>query len=207
MSDCVNLRVVLATEMTPDPFGLFAFDGVLGLGLNALTLDPHFSFFGQMSEQNPAVRPHFSVFLARNDGGESMITFGGYDDRLAASELKWAPVAMEELGYWQVQVKSIRIGDTLLNDCADGSCRAILDTGTSMLGVPRQATRAMHRLLARHVPEDSYRDASEIDCRRVPGTQIHFDLGSAVVSLSVEDYSRPTPFNMTVPGTGATKLF
>merc|ERR1719329_1573257 len=29
----VRVRIVLATERTPDPLGLFAFDGVLGLGL------------------------------------------------------------------------------------------------------------------------------------------------------------------------------
>jgi len=114
---------------------------------------------------------------------------------------------MQELGYWQVQVKSVRIGETVLEDCADGGCRAILDTGTSLLGVPRQAARTMHRLLARHVPKDSYSDASEIDCRRVPGTQIHFDLGGPVVSLAVEDYSRPTPFNMTLPGKNTSGLF
>jgi len=205
--NCVNLRIVLATEMTPDPFGLFAFDGVLGLGLDALTLNPGFSFFAQMAEQNPSVHPRFAVFLARNDDGESMISFGGHDERRASTDLEWAPVALPELGYWQVQVKSVRIGDTVLEDCADGSCRAILDTGTSLLGVPRQAARTMHRLLARHVPKDSYKDVSDIDCRTVPGTQIHFDLGGPTVSLAVEDYSRPSPFNMTLPGKNASGLF
>merc|ERR1719231_1779411 len=33
---------------------------------------------------------------------------------------------------------------------------------------------------------------------------MHFDLGSTVVSLSTEDYSRPTPVNMTVPATKGT---
>lgn len=206
-AECATLRMVLATEMTPDPFGLFAFDGVLGLGLDALTLNPGFGFFGQMSAQNPAIAPRFSVFLARHDGGESLIVFGGYDERRAASEMKWAPVAMEELGYWQVQVKSVRIGDVELEDCADGSCRAILDTGTSLLGVPKQSARALHRLLARPVPEDAYSDPSDIDCRRVPGSLIHFDLGGPVVTLGVEDYSRPTPFNMSVPGKDAARLF
>merc|ERR550539_625615 len=136
-----------------------------------------------------------------------MISFGGHDERRASSEIEWAPVAMEDLGYWQVQIKNVRIGETVLEDCADGSCRAILDTGTSLLGVPRQSARIMHRLLARHVPQDTYVDASEIDCRQVPGTSIDFDLGGPVVSLSVEDYSRPTPFNMSIPGKNTSGLF
>lgn len=201
---CVRLRTVLATRMTPDPFGLFAFDGVLGLGLDALTLAPQFSLLSQMFSQNPEVSPRFSVFLARSDDGESEISFGGHDRGRAASALEWAVVAKAELGYWQVEVKAVRIGGNTLDECADGSCRAILDTGTSLLGVPRSAARTMHRLLARHVPESAYSDASQVDCRTVPGNRIDFELASgAVVSLDSEDYSRPTPFNMTLPATNA----
>lgn len=212
---CVQLRIVLATEMTPDPFGLFAFDGVLGLGLDALTLDPKFSFFGQMARQTE-MPARFSVFLARSDEGASFISFGGYDEARASTAMEWVPVAMQELGYWQVQIRSVMIGDTPLEDCADGSCRAILDTGTSLLGVPRQVARVMHRLLARPVPEEEDNaDADQIDCREVPGQQLHFDLGGPVVTLGAEDYSRPTPFNMPVDSLqlaaawrkDATKLF
>merc|ERR1712217_384138 len=122
------------------------------------------------------MQPRFAVFLARSDKGRSAIAFGGHEEQWAASEVRWTPVAMQELGYWQVQIKSVRIGDEVLEDCADGGCRAILDTGTSLLGVPRQVSRTMHRLLARAVAEDSYTDPSEIDCRRVAGQQLHFDL-------------------------------
>jgi hypothetical protein len=207
---CVDLRVVLATSMTPEPFGLFDFDGVLGLGMQAMALSPEFSFFEQISAQNPSMKPLFSVFLARNDDGQSAISFGGLEERWAASEVKWAPVAMPELGYWQVQIKSLSIGGTVIEDCSDGGCRAILDTGTSLLGVPRQSLRTMHRLLARPLPaetEGGPADPSETDCRSVPGAQIVFELeGGAVITLGTEDYSRPRPLNMTLapaPATGA----
>lgn len=197
---CVALRVVLANKMSHEPFGLFKFDGVLGLGFNALTLDPHFSFFGMMAKQHPTMRPQFSVFLSRDDEGKSEISFGGYDVQRTASEMLWAPVAMQELGYWQVQIKSIRIGDTVLDDCADGGCRAIVDTGTSLLGVPRQISRTMHRLLARPLPTGA--DPESTDCRTVDGSTLEFDLGGPVISLAAEDYSRPAPFNITTPGYG-----
>jgi hypothetical protein len=191
------MRLVLATEMTEDPFSHFAFDGVMGLGLDSLRLDPKFSFFGEMVKQDASILPQFSVFLSRQEGGESMITFGGHDKQKAASDIAWTPVVMPELGYWLLQIKQIRIGDTILDDCADGECRAIADTGTSLLGVPRVASRNMHRLLARPAPSD--KNPSEIDCRQVPGLSIDFDLGDTVVSIPVEDYSRPAPINMTSP--------
>jgi len=196
---CVELQVVLGTEMTEDPFGLFDFDGVLGLGLSALTLDDNFGFFGQMLRQSPQLQPQIGVFLARHDEGENVVTFGGYDKTRASSELAWSPVANPDLGYWQVQIVSMRIGDVVVNDCADGQCNAILDTGTSLLGVPRSITRTMQRQLARPVPQNA--DGTQpIDCRTVPGLKVHFELaGGTIVSLTNEEYSKPTPLNLTLP--------
>jgi hypothetical protein len=203
MVECVDLRLVLATEMTPDPFSYFAFDGVMGLGLDALRLHSKFSIFGEMINQNPRMLPQFSVFLSRYEDGESTISFGGVDTKRAETDIQWAPVAMAELGYWQVQIKQVRIGETILDDCAEGDCRAILDTGTSLLGVPRLAARSMHRLLARPAPSQGQNPA-EIDCRQVPGYTIDFDLDGTVISLPVEDYSRPAPINMSTASNGST---
>lgn len=203
---CITFHVVLATEMTAEPFGLFAFDGVLGLGLSALALSQDLSFMSQLTRQHPTMLPQFSVFLARGEAETSSISFGGYDATLASTSLQWAPVALPELGYWQVQLAHVRIGDTVLEECEDGSCRAILDTGTSLLGVPRQMTRRMHSLLLRKVSDDQLEDTTNIDCRRVPGAMIHFDLGDSIISVAPEDYSRPAPFNMTATNSKLSTL-
>jgi hypothetical protein len=186
--------------MTEDPFSLFAFDGVLGLGLSPLTIDPHFSFFSELMRQKEGMSATFGVFLARTDQGESVISLGGYDMSLTTSELAWAPVAKADQGYWQVQVKGVRIGDTPIGDCEDGKCYAILDTGTSLLGIPRVMTRGMHRLLARAVPSEESQDITKVDCRQIPGQKMHFDVGDTTITLEEEDFSRPAPFNMTVKG-------
>lgn len=209
---CTALRFVVAVEMTDDPFGLFQFDGVLGLGLEALTIDPHFSFFSQFAGRHPEMSAVFAVYLSRHDGGENIISFGGYNESRLSSEIKWSPVARSELGYWQVQIKHVRIGDEVLDECEHASCYAVLDTGTSQLGVPRGMLRTMHRGLARPVAQATLLDADDIDCRNIPGAPIHFDLGDHIVTLGVEDHSRPQPFNMSRPpdanGEGASwKLF
>mmetsp|Transcript_7992 Transcript_7992/g.18398 ORF Transcript_7992/g.18398 Transcript_7992/m.18398 type:complete len:495 (-) Transcript_7992:23-1507(-) len=196
--DCVEANMVIAKKMTEEPFGLFQFDGVLGLGFGSLALNPHFSIFSQMVDGLSEMKPVFSVILARTDEGQSAISFGGHDTSWATSEIQWSPVAMQELGYWQVQLKSIRIGGTVLDDCADGTCRAILDTGTSLLGVPRLASRSMQKMLARSVPHGMGSDRAAVDCREVPGVDVHFELGNGlVIKLTPEDYSRPKPLNMT----------
>jgi len=205
--DCTTVRLLLANEMSEDPFGLFVFDGVLGLGLDALALNPEFSFFGRMTRQQPSMLPQFSVFLARNDESLSTISFGGYQSERAASALSWTSVAMPELGYWQVTIQSVRIGGDVVEDCEAGRCRAILDTGTSLLGVPRQVSRPMQRLLARVPPPDAGDgDAEDIDCRNVEGLDIEFDLGEQVIKVGAEDYSRPRPFNITANTTQGWEL-
>jgi len=208
---CATARMILAAEMTDDPFGMFEFDGVLGLGLKALTLAPEFSIISQMLQAHKTMKPQFAVYLGRYDGDESAISFGGYDPSRFVSTVKWAPVWRPELGYWQVQIKRIRMGDVVLEECETGGCRAIFDTGTSLLGVPRAFTRTMHRGLARLLPQDvPTEDAANVDCRTVPGRSIQVDLGEQVISLGVEDYSRPAPSNVTMPrkdGVAGWKMF
>eukprot|EP00747_Dinoflagellata_sp_TGD_P164126 gnl/TRDRNA2_/TRDRNA2_183615_c0_seq1.p1 gnl/TRDRNA2_/TRDRNA2_183615_c0~~gnl/TRDRNA2_/TRDRNA2_183615_c0_seq1.p1 ORF type:complete len:470 (-),score=81.78 gnl/TRDRNA2_/TRDRNA2_183615_c0_seq1:90-1499(-) len=203
--DCAKgLRVVVATEMTADPFAMFKFDGVMGLGLEALTLDPHFSFFKQLLAHNPTMQPRFAFFLAMHDENDSVISFGGHDPRHATTGLSWEPVAAPELGYWQVKIKRVSIGATVLDYCLEGGCRAILDTGTSLLGVPKDAARTLHRLLARKVPQGL---GPNIDCRGLEGHSIDFELESGnVINLEAQDYSRQAPFNMTVPNSDKSQL-
>mmetsp|Transcript_65833 Transcript_65833/g.154084 ORF Transcript_65833/g.154084 Transcript_65833/m.154084 type:complete len:575 (-) Transcript_65833:50-1774(-) len=211
---CATVNMVVANDMSDQPFSLFHFDGILGLGLEALSLGPGFSFFGQMAAELP-MQSRFSVFLARSDQGQSSISFGGHDESKAASGFSWVPVAKPELGYWQVQVYQVRIGDVVLDECADGGCRAILDTGTSLLGAPRQAIKTLHSLLSRNVlvaphgigngegfvTQEMADQALARDCREQEGALLTFDLGPEVpgIALDPEDYFRPKPFNMTVP--------
>merc|ERR1719263_732379 len=63
----------------------------------------------------------------------------------------------------------------------------------------------MHKLLARLAPTDGV-DPSEIDCRQVAGHPIEFDIGDVTVSLPVEDYSRPSPINMTSPDSNNSSM-
>lgn len=187
-ASCSRVRVILATEMTSDPFGNFEFDGVMGLGLESLVVDPEFSFFGQMMKQHSLQEARFGYFLSRSDHEASEISFGGHDQRRVASELQWAPVHRPELGYWQVRVRSVMVGNTTLDLCESGDCVAIADTGTSLIGVPRPVAQHLHWLLARKVPDDP----SEIDCREFPGPELVFDLDGVKLTLGPEDYSRPT---------------
>lgn len=198
-ASCVTSRLVAATEMTEDPFHNFNFDGVLGLSLSKLSITPEFNFFGQMANQSQVgFKPQFAVFLSSSPTVSSEISFGGYQPSRLAGPLQWAPVADPEYGYWNLKLESVTVGEERLAICETGQCRAILDSGTSLLGVPRTELRRMHRMLARVLPEEH----GQVDCRLRDGPPIHFNFGTFTISIDAEDYSRMGPASMLVAGGG-----
>lgn len=203
---CTKARVVLAKEMTDEPFRKFKFDGVLGLGMEALSLNPAFNFFGQMS-RGRKMPPVFGIYLAQSDDVHSEISFGGHNVARMAGPMQWVPVADAKHGFWQVKIKRAFIGTQPVPLCEDGDCQAILDSGTSLLGVPSQSLQKLHYMMARKALASLGAD-QEADCRREPGPALRFVLEQGLeVQLEAEDYSRPAP--MKVPsktGSAATSV-
>jgi saccharopepsin len=197
---CTKARVVLAREMSDEPFQKFKFDGVLGLGMEALSLNPAFNFFGQMSRNTQMVSV-FSLYLSQSDEENSEISFGGLNPARSAGPTHWVPIASPERGYWQIKIKRVFVGSQPVPFCDDGECRAILDSGTSLLGVPQQLMQKLHWLLARKVSSGSSATAErqQVDCRQESGSLLRFEVEQEgfEVQLEAKDYSRPAP--MTVP--------
>lgn len=181
------MRVITATEMTEEPFYNFDFDGVVGLGLSALVVDPEFSYFGELARTGVLPEPRFGFYLSNSDDVPSELSFGGHDERRVSEPLRWTPVKHPELGYWQVGIKSVKIAGTQLSLCDAGTCIGIVDSGTSLLGVPKHAVRDIHWKLARKVAGDP----AQLNCREHAGPDLVFDLGGFEITLGPEDYSRP----------------
>merc|ERR1719356_2061895 len=64
---CIEATIVMAVEMTNQPFKFFNFDGILGLALDSLALSPEFSFFHQLESLGHTSALRFGVYLA-DDG-------------------------------------------------------------------------------------------------------------------------------------------
>jgi len=200
---CAPVRVVLAREMTDEPFGAFRFDGVVGLGLDSLSLDPEFSLFGQFAKSAGLAEACFGYFLSRSDAVPSEIAFGGHDARRVASELQWTPVRRPELGYWQVGIRGISIAGQPLEACQSGACTAVVDTGTSLLGAPREMLRDVHVQLARKVAGNPER----VNCRWEAGPELVVELDGGVrLALGPEDYSRAAAMRVVQASSNRTQV-
>eukprot|EP00747_Dinoflagellata_sp_TGD_P162195 gnl/TRDRNA2_/TRDRNA2_179530_c0_seq1.p1 gnl/TRDRNA2_/TRDRNA2_179530_c0~~gnl/TRDRNA2_/TRDRNA2_179530_c0_seq1.p1 ORF type:complete len:490 (+),score=120.97 gnl/TRDRNA2_/TRDRNA2_179530_c0_seq1:81-1550(+) len=187
-NECVMLNMVEAVEMTDQPFKSFLFDGIFGLGLNKLSLSPAFSFLTTMQKSNKVKNPWFGVYLTDGENGEeSEIALGGSNPRRYEGDLQWAKVAMPQLGHWQVAIHAIRIGGKTMDICEDGTCRGIVDTGTSHLGIPGTAVQEIADLLT--VTLDNELD----DCRHAKGINVEIDVGNFTLELSPHNYMRKLP--------------
>jgi hypothetical protein len=191
-SICVESHIVMAVEMSTTPFKNFGFDGIMGLGLPVLALSPEFSVFNMLTRGDQLGAPHFGVFLTDGEDGEtSEIAIGGHNHKRLLEPLAWSPVAKPELGYWLVDIVALRIDGVEMDFCKDGSCRGVMDTGTSHLGVPSPHDKMIAEMLTA--------DAGELnDCREVRAPRIEIEIKGLNITLDPENYMRKIPLSKGV---------
>mmetsp|Transcript_9084 Transcript_9084/g.15700 ORF Transcript_9084/g.15700 Transcript_9084/m.15700 type:complete len:743 (+) Transcript_9084:2-2230(+) len=195
---CVDMHTVVAVEMSTQPFLAFNFDGIFGLGLGGLALTSNFSFNDVLASSGS---PHshmartpaqFGVFLTEGEDGEdSEIAMGGHNTKRLLEPLEWTPVVMTDLGHWMVQIKSVRINGKLLDVCQDGTCRGVVDSGTSHLGVPKGHENVFTDMLSQDA-------AKMLDCRLAIGPVLEIELPGVNLTVHSENYMRRLPLRVGV---------
>ncbi|OJJ00198.1 hypothetical protein ASPVEDRAFT_39621 [Aspergillus versicolor CBS 583.65] len=123
-------------EATSEPGLAFAFgrfDGILGLGFDAISVNKIVPPFYQMIEQGLLDEPVFAFYLgdANKEGDSSVATFGGIDKDHYEGELINIPLRRK--AYWEVDLDAIALGDDVAELENTG---VILDTGTSLIALP-----------------------------------------------------------------------
>jgi cathepsin D len=172
---CADVSALAAISLDDAPFKAMPNDGIIGLGLEALSASSSCSFFEQLASTHKNMLPHFGIYFGEA-GGE--IHFGSHDRARIAEPLQWFPVLRPEEGFWQVEIKSIRVGNANFSACGDG-CRAIIDTGASRLGVQ-----------ARMLPQlKSALTSAPTATGACDGPDLQFDLGGMVVVVRAADYA------------------
>lgn len=133
-STCARIDFVAATDMSDQPFGDAAYDGIFGLGLTGLSQGTQFNLIDCMVRDKVLKTSIFSVFLGATDAEDSEITFGRYKQEHMSGNMLWVPVAGNE--FWQVELDDVAIQGMPMDICQKKNCLAIFDTGTSLLAGP-----------------------------------------------------------------------
>lgn len=134
---CVQSGLIEATEMTEEPFNLLPYDGILGLGLTAASLDMRFNLMGNIAEAGLLKRNMFAVWIAAEDDGEdSEITFGRLEEKRVGSNIMWLPVSNIKTGMFQTTLVDYVIKKQKLGLCGAAGCQVAFDTGTNVIAGP-----------------------------------------------------------------------
>eukprot|EP00933_Yihiella_yeosuensis_P005044 TRINITY_DN10945_c7_g1_i1.p1 TRINITY_DN10945_c7_g1~~TRINITY_DN10945_c7_g1_i1.p1 ORF type:complete len:688 (+),score=167.78 TRINITY_DN10945_c7_g1_i1:144-2207(+) len=206
---CVEMSIIVAVEMSTQPFKTFQFDGILGLSLDGLAMNRNFSTFDMLVRNGMAAQPRFGVYLTDGEEGEtSEVALGGVDKRRLMEPLSWADVYEPEMGYWIVPIVAVRVDGVELDMCKDGTCRGVVDTGTSHLGIPAPHDKELTEMLKV--------DAGDLlDCRLAKSPEVEIEIPGKKLTLNAANYMRRLPLRdgvsvgsakgVTVEGQGGGK--
>ncbi|PNW84254.1 hypothetical protein CHLRE_04g226850v5 [Chlamydomonas reinhardtii] len=122
------------------------FDGILGMGFPAISVQHVPPPFTRLVEEGGLAAPVFSFWLNRDpnapNGGE--LVLGGIDPTHFTGEHTWVPVTRQ--GYWQFNMEGLDLGPGSQKMCAKG-CAAIADTGTSLIAGPSDEVAALNHAI------------------------------------------------------------
>jgi len=134
---CATTGFVAMTSMTQEPWNVFPYDGILGVGMPAGSVDKRFNFLGNIGEKGLLERNRFAIWLAMDsDTEESEITFGNFDEKRLGSEIVWVPTSRASTGMWQTILSDVTKDNVGLGLCGENGCQVAFDTGTSVIGGP-----------------------------------------------------------------------
>merc|ERR1719469_519963 len=186
--ECVEMHLLTAVDMSDNPFFSFDIDGIVGLGLPMLALTDEFSFFHVLSRTRGFASLQYAFFLTDDDhDDQSELTIGGHNPDRTLTPLSWSPVLRPDEGHWLVAIRAVRVdGQLLAGICEAGDCQAVVDTGSSHIGVPVAYKDVLYDALAR--------DAGDfLDCRLTASSVLEFELDSINLTLTPADYMRRIP--------------
>jgi len=137
-------------EATSSPgitFVVAAFDGIMGLAFQSISVDGVVPVWYNLLSQHLVAQPVFSFWLDRSTsdatGGELIL--GGVDPSHYTGSFSYVPLSNET--YWEFKLDDILVGGNSLGVCAKQGCHAICDTGTSLLAGPSDTVAALNKKL------------------------------------------------------------
>ena len=175
-------------EATQEPgltFVVAQFDGILGLAFQKISVDRVTPVWYNMLAQGLVEQPLFTFWLSQtagaNPGGE--ITFGGINSARYTGNINYVPLIAET--YWEFAMDDFQQDGQSLGWCTNG-CKAIADTGTSIITGPSTEINELNKSLGAFIV---FGEGIFPNCDILTtGPTIDIVLGGITYSLSPSDY-------------------
>ncbi|KAG0179082.1 hypothetical protein DFQ28_006092 [Apophysomyces sp. BC1034] len=163
-------------------------DGIFGLGF------PSISYTGMktpavqsMHQQGIIDKAIVGFWLGHaHDGGAGEVIFGATNPEHYEGPFKYIPVTDKK--YWQVELNDVFVDGQSIMAGSNGSFGAILDTGTTLIVLPTQLSRAIHATISGAQYSAKY--GWRVPCTSTSNKKVAFRLGQTDFSFSVQDLAR-----------------
>lgn len=111
------------------------FDGIVGLAFPVMSAFHLTPLFDNLMSNKSLKKNVFSFYFNKNDNEmDSQLILGGVDKNLHQGEIHYVNVI--DQFYWTIQMNKILIDGKDAGVC--DNCKAIIDTGTSLITGPRK---------------------------------------------------------------------
>ncbi|KAF4008068.1 hypothetical protein G4228_019664 [Cervus hanglu yarkandensis] len=147
--DTIRIGDLVSTDQ---PFGLsmehsgfegMPFDGVLGLSYPNISFIGGIPIFDNLKNQGAISEPVFAFYLSKSKPEGSVVMFGGVDKSYYQGTLNWVPLI--QVGKWRVRMDRISMKRQVI--ACSGGCKALVDTGTSLILDPRRLINNIQKLI------------------------------------------------------------
>jgi len=145
-----NQTFAEAIEEPGITFVAAAFDGILGLAFQSISVDHVVPPWYNMLEQGLINTQRFSFWLSNSYATETpggIITWGGEDTTRYTGDIHWTPLIYKT--YWEFSVQDFQVAGVSQKWCNGDSlgCKTIADTGTSLITGPTEYMNALNKQL------------------------------------------------------------
>jgi len=157
------------------------YDGILGMGYQAISSTDSVPVFNNMYTQGLVDENLFSFYLNTDldsdEGGELIL--GGTDTTYYTGDFSYVDVSKQ--GYWQFNMDSLTLSGDSTTFC-DGGCKAIADTGTSVIVGPTSEVKKINKAIGAND------ETLAMDCSTTGLPTVTITINSNEFTLEASDY-------------------
>jgi hypothetical protein len=117
------------------------FSGILGLGYPGMAAYDVTPVFDSMIDDGLLKKNIVSFYYSYNEDEDGEILFGEIDSEKFKGELKYYDVT--DKFYWTIKLDDVKYNGKSLGLCPSDGCKAVLDTGTTLITGPTESLRVL----------------------------------------------------------------
>jgi len=182
----VTVPNLLFAEAVKEPGVAFIaahFDGIMGFGFPEISVNGMTPFFQAALAAGMIKEAKFAFFLEKSGSTGGELSLGGADPTKYTGDFTYTPITNK--GYWEFSVASVTVGGASLV----GTTKAIADTGTSLLAVPKTVFTSLLTKFPAGVVKPLAMGEYTVDCSKVSAMPtISFNIGGKEFALQGSEY-------------------